>query len=603
MENLKDLQDQARNFERAGQHAAALELYGRILQEPAGDRDGNMWARAGNVRVALGREAEAAESYAVAIDRYAAAGLDNLALSFCQRLLRLDSDRPEILLRFGQLSAARGYVRDSRHGYVEYAEHAAGAGNTAAAVAALRDYLLRFPTDAAVRGRISELTGEEEPEPTRIPEPAAQAEGPLPGLMPTAEGEAHAVDRPVGEGPDSESPVPPPDRAEAAADSYGVLEGFEPTQAEQGTDAESGTAAHPRWGEAGEEAVSENDEDEEVAEPLPLLGTDSAPTRWQGGEPSPSVDPLEEARRRAAAEPTNIAVRRDLVLLLEARGDAGLEMALIDAERDFADAERPTEALEFVEHLARRRPNDTTLQQRRVERALRAGDRPALIRAYLALAGRFDAELDSARSQESLRRVLEIDPANEDARAALASATAASIPPQDYVDLGELILSGGPEEATRFQVAIGDPTGDEANDFAEILQLFRKKVSESLDPKDATSHYDLGLAFKDMGLYEDAIVHLQSALRGGANPLATLEVLGDCFVHKGQISLASRVFERAIRLDDVADSDLVGVLYGLARCQEELGQIEAAVANFERVIAVDLAFRDAANRLEALSSP
>ena len=89
---------------------------------------------------------------------------------------------------------------------------------------------------------------------------------------------------------------------------------------------------------------------------------------------------------------------------------------------------------------------------------------------------------------------------------------------------------------------------------------------------------------------------------GGANPLATLEVLGECFILKGQISLAARVFERATRLDGVGDSDLVGVLYGLARSQEELGQLEEARGTYERVVAVDLAFRDAAGRLQFLQS-
>src|SRR5690606_13912929 len=181
-------------------------------------------------------------------------------------------------------------------------------------------------------------------------------------------------------------------------------------------------------------------------------------------------------------------------------------------------------------------------------------------------------------------------------------APASPSPAREYVDLGELILSAVPEQATRFHVAALEPTGDEESDFEEILNLFRQKISESLDPKDAASHYDLGLAFKEMGLLDDAIVHLQSGLRGGASPLATLEVLGECFIAKGQLSLAARVFERATRLDGVGDSDLVGVLYGLARCQEELGQHEEARGTFERVIAVDLSFRDAAGRLEYLQS-
>ena len=631
MENLRELQAQAHSLERAGKHAAALELYGRMVEEPAGERSGAIWARMAGLQSALGREEDAADSYAAAAERYGAAGLANLALSFCQRSLRADDSRPEMLLRFGQLSARHGYPRDARHGYAEYADRTVAAGDTEAAVAALREYLATYPSDAAVRRRLTELTGEPEPEPASEtvhptqPQPQSGA-ATLPGLVTTAH-EAAGANAP-----------PEETAAEAASPQVAPLEGLEPTHtgdAYAAPEPSRDTAderGHDSWGAppprddysapAGGEAV---EEEGETGEPLPLLGVaDEGPApdaegEADSGEPLPLMDlgqesgtvaatpaggrdPLSQARGRVRAEPDSLSARRELASLLREQGDPGLEPALEDADQYFADRGRAAEALEFTEQLARLRSDDTALQQRWVERALRAGNRPALVAAYLALAGRFEADLDTARAQEALGRVLELDPANEEARSALASVTAAAAPPRDYVDLGELILAGAPEEATRFQVAIGEPTGDEESDFAEILALFRRKVSESLDPKDAASHYDLGLAFKEMGLLDDAIVHLQSGLRGGANPLATLEVLGECFVMKGQVSLAARVFDRATRLDGVADTDLVGVLYGLARCQEQLGQMEEARATLERVVAVDLSFRDAAGRLQLLQS-
>ncbi|HET8763193.1 MAG TPA: hypothetical protein VFM12_07230, partial [Gemmatimonadales bacterium] len=90
MENLRDLQSQARNFERSGQHAAALELYGRMVEEPDGDRAGRIWASIARLQLAMGREREAADSYATAAERYHAEGLVNLALSCCQHSLRSD---------------------------------------------------------------------------------------------------------------------------------------------------------------------------------------------------------------------------------------------------------------------------------------------------------------------------------------------------------------------------------------------------------------------------------------------------------------------------------------------------------------------------------
>jgi tetratricopeptide (TPR) repeat protein len=170
------------------------------------------------------------------------------------------------------------------------------------------------------------------------------------------------------------------------------------------------------------------------------------------------------------------------------------------------------------------------------------------------------------------------------------------------VDLGSLIL-GDPEDreqTTRFVVEEKEPTGDEDRDFADMLAHFRQKVAENIEAEDSSSHYDLGLAFMEMGLTDEAIAEFQVALRGGSNPLATLELLGQCFVEKGQYPVASRVLERALRLPNVGDAELVGVLYHLGRSHEELGNTAQAVELYERVLSVDIRFRDAARRAEAL---
>jgi tetratricopeptide (TPR) repeat protein len=171
----------------------------------------------------------------------------------------------------------------------------------------------------------------------------------------------------------------------------------------------------------------------------------------------------------------------------------------------------------------------------------------------------------------------------------------------EYIDLAALILGDEEDGGTRFLTdAASPPTGDEERDFAEILDIFRRKVSEKIHPQDSSSHYDLGVAYKEMGLLDDAIGQLQLALRAGANPVATLEVIGECFLEKDEAALAKRVLERAAGIPGATDQDLVGVLYWLGRCEEILANPVDARGHYERVIAVDISFRDAAERLKGL---
>ena len=176
-------------------------------------------------------------------------------------------------------------------------------------------------------------------------------------------------------------------------------------------------------------------------------------------------------------------------------------------------------------------------------------------------------------------------------------------PSFEYVDLAALLDEKGDEQAeesTRFVVAEMPPTGDEEKDFADMLQQFKEKVAQSIPKDDAGSHYDLGIAFKEMGLIDEAIGEFQTALRSGQDKLKVYEELGSCFVLKQQYSVAVTVLNRAQQLPHADDTELLGVFYNLGRAYEELGQKGEARAAFERIVAIDIGFQDTTQRLKRL---
>lgn len=345
---------------------------------------------------------------------------------------------------------------------------------------------------------------------------------------------------------------------------------------------------------------------EDDDEPLPLLDFDmpsAAPARGSAAAAAP--DRLEELRARVAAAPHDAAARDALIAALHDHGLGHEVPALLEeAHRALAQAGRFRDAVDPISALIRLRPGDPQLLQKRVEYAFRSGDREEQVVAYLALGRHFAAGGDGPKAEAVFKRVLELDPENQEARAAVPAARPAApkAAAPEYIDLGALILGdeGDREATTRFVVEEKEPSGDEERDFAEMLAHFRQKVAENIEVEDATSHYDLGLAFKEMGLVDEAIAEFQVALRGGANPLATLEILGQCFVEKGQYPVAARVLDRALRLPNASDAELVGVLYQLGRSEEAMGRPRQAVDYYERVLSVDIRFRDAGRRIEAL---
>jgi tetratricopeptide (TPR) repeat protein len=143
-------------------------------------------------------------------------------------------------------------------------------------------------------------------------------------------------------------------------------------------------------------------------------------------------------------------------------------------------------------------------------------------------------------------------------------------------------------------------SGDEQKDFDSLLRHFKEGVSRSLGEEDYESHYDLGVAYKEMGLLDDAIEEFQKALRSRRHRLPAYEALGQCFVEQSRHAVAVTVLTRALHEPGLGDEQRVGVLYLLAYSCEALQRWDEARSYYSRVYATDNNFRDVAERLAAL---
>ncbi|HJU73740.1 MAG TPA: tetratricopeptide repeat protein, partial [Gemmatimonadaceae bacterium] len=181
-------------------------------------------------------------------------------------------------------------------------------------------------------------------------------------------------------------------------------------------------------------------------------------------------------------------------------------------------------------------------------------------------------------------------------------ATPAFVPSGDFIDLGAMLRGDQPEKSTRMVVGDAKPTGDEQADFEDMLRRFKQGVAANVDEEDFDSHYDLGVAFKEMGLVDDAIAQFQKALGSETHRSRAYEALGQCFVEKQQHHVAATLLKRAVETTRVDDRVLIGSLYLLGYACEHLQRDREALVYYQRVFAVDVDFRDVATRIRALES-
>jgi tetratricopeptide (TPR) repeat protein len=150
---------------------------------------------------------------------------------------------------------------------------------------------------------------------------------------------------------------------------------------------------------------------------------------------------------------------------------------------------------------------------------------------------------------------------------------------------------------------------ESSNALSDILSELRDETLEEAEPEeDPETHYNLGIAFKEMGLLDEAIGELQKvchAVDRGApfsQPIQALTWLAQCLVDKGAPEAAVRWYQKALQLPGLDSASRCSIYYDLASAYQASGDDKAALTNFMEVYGSNIDFRDVASRIKALKA-
>jgi len=152
------------------------------------------------------------------------------------------------------------------------------------------------------------------------------------------------------------------------------------------------------------------------------------------------------------------------------------------------------------------------------------------------------------------------------------------------------------------------PSGsvDLAEMFGELKQELEEEVVAGDD--DPETHYNLGVAFREMGLLDEAIAELQkvcTAIDRGkafAHSVQTYTWLAQCFLDKGFPEAAIRWYEKALSIPGLDEEARVAINYELGSACETAQDKPAALRHFTSVYGSNIDYRDVAERIQALKS-
>jgi tetratricopeptide (TPR) repeat protein len=163
-------------------------------------------------------------------------------------------------------------------------------------------------------------------------------------------------------------------------------------------------------------------------------------------------------------------------------------------------------------------------------------------------------------------------------------------------ELGELF------ETQSAVAPVADSSATELGDagLAEIFKEFKAGVDRQLGKEDYDTRYNLGIAYKEMGLVDEAIAEFQLAAKDETRQLECSSMLGLCFMEKGMPKLAIKWFERGLKTRGRMEEEYLGLRYDLAAAYEAAGDTDTALGMYTDLWGQNAGFRDVAEKVREL---
>lgn len=627
---LDKLKVAARQHEQRDEWRAAIELYRQAIRAGDGGEataDPALFNRIGDLEQKAGNESAACESWEQAATRYGEHGFFNNAIALCNKILRVDPGRVGTYLELARFQARKRVLYDVRQNLGVYYTQMTARGQGETATAAVDQFGREFASWKDLRRIIDELLGRDSGD----EQPAARGAGDADvggGLVFIDTGHkaetaaAAAIDiEPLVVVPTSfvgklesdstgmaglehttlDSVIP-----EAAGEPEGIIEFERSASAASDTPSLEGLVTPESGTRSSDLGAITLDGLEVTALDVPSI--EMTPEVDLGAPPSPTdgIVFLDPGAAKAAGDdaPSDdpLGDRATAHALLEHGDRSGGIAALERSLAGYQDEGEWSRAWQVATELIQAEPRSIARYQDRVEIAAKMRDGALLCQSYQELGEALVRAGATDKAVAVFRRVLELDDGHVGARAALRQMApeAASETSDGFIDLGAMLIDDAPR-TTRMRTETTTISDDEDETFREALAEFKRALDQNLPIEDHQTHYDLGLAFREMGLLDEAISEFQKALRSPVGRLRTSEALGQAFFAQGRPAVAEAVL-RAVEKGEEGDADKIGVLYWLGRACEAQGKTKQALQCYERVLAVDVQFEDAADRVTGLAS-
>ena len=136
--------------------------------------------------------------------------------------------------------------------------------------------------------------------------------------------------------------------------------------------------------------------------------------------------------------------------------------------------------------------------------------------------------------------------------------------------------------------------------FEDIFSEFKKGVDTQLGKEDTETHYNLGIAYKEMGLLDDAIREFKIASADHKIEFDCYNLIGICYVEKEDYKKAVEIFKKGLQLPAITDDEYASMSYELGTAYELSGMTGEALSAYLETSKKNSGFRDVQSKISQL---
>lgn len=576
MSELGEVKRKVAEYEAKGDAKKAIAELEKAVQEFT--TEGSLFNKLGDLYIKVNRKDEALDIYEKGARVFKEETYFPNAIALCKKILRLNKDRSNVYGLLGELHKELDQRGEAANYFLEYAERKMKENDLEAALSTydtIKELVPNSPKILETISAIYEKVGKKE-EGAEILKEAHKLESKQEKLRET-------MITKVEEEKDEEEAT----TEEKVEEKVAVEEKIEEEIAVE-EKVEEKTVVEEKV----EEPVAEEEvetEKEKVEEDIPLEDF-----------VSPEVAELLKDDERISTEeevaietpPEELSDVDKTVELGELYLNLGSEEEAIDCFRNAADEALETKAydkaLSLNKQIAELRPFDLKSRQHLVEIAKIKKDKNLEIESLLDLAASLNRREAKSEARAIYNKILEIDPKNTTAQEMIA----AFEQPKDFIDLGEVLRSELQEEQK----------SDSLQSIEGLISEFRREVFESIGEGDFRSRYDLGVAYKGMGLYQEAIEEFEMAAKDPELKLKALEMIGSCFLERDKTEDAIRVLNEGLKITNHPPREYFGIHFLLAGCYEKQNKMKEALKSYMAAWKIDKTVPDLAGKINELKN-